>query len=62
MKLKAPENAGTHVSFDGKMYEIKDGLVDVPEHATELLQHGFAPAPAKAEKAPAKAKDADKQD
>ena len=42
MKLKAPENSATHVSFEGHLYEVKDGVVDVPDSATELVQHGFS--------------------
>lgn len=41
MKLKAPENSGTHVSHAGIMYEIKNGVVEVPDGATELFYHGF---------------------
>lgn len=42
MKLKAPENHGTHVSFDGHMYPVEKGVVEVPNSATELFNHGYA--------------------
>lgn len=45
LKLKAPENCGTHVSFDGELYEVKNGIVELPNSATELLNHGFTRAP-----------------
>lgn len=45
LKLKAPENCGTHVSFDGELYEVKNGIVELPDAASELMNHGFSVAP-----------------
>lgn len=45
LKLKVPENCGTHVSFDGELYEVKNGFVELPDSASELMNHGFAVAP-----------------
>lgn len=50
-KLKAPEGA-TGCSHDGQQYEVdpKTGTVEVPDEAVaDLIHHGFALAPAKAE-------------
>lgn len=55
MKLKAPENCGTHVSHAGITYEIKGGVVEVPDGATELFYHGFQPATDPVKAAPAQA-------
>jgi hypothetical protein len=58
MILKAPKGVGA-ISWDGRSYEVKGGLVEVPDEAAAVLCEpgwGFVPAPAaKAEKpAPSK--------
>jgi hypothetical protein len=40
MRLKAPAGVGA-VSFDGQSYSVKDGVVEVPDTATVLLEPGW---------------------
>ncbi len=51
MILKAPDGVGA-VGFEGKNYPVKDGVVEVPDAATILLEPGydFAKAEDKAKK------------
>lgn len=43
VKLKGSKDAAS-VSFDGKEYPVKKGVVEVPDEAAEALAaHGFVP-------------------
>lgn len=43
IKLKGPRDASS-VSVGGKEYQVKSGVVEVPdEHADALARHGFKP-------------------
>lgn len=43
VRLKAPANGGS-VSIQGREYQVRKGVVDVPEHAVEALKsHGYTP-------------------
>ena len=41
MKLKAPQDTGPTVGFDGNEYTVENGVVEVPDNAAALLDHGF---------------------
>jgi len=40
MKLKAPKGCGS-VSFGGQEYPVVDGVVEVPDEASVLLEPGW---------------------
>ncbi len=44
MKLRVPEGCGG-VSFGGREYPVKDGLVEVPDEAAVFLEEGYGCAP-----------------
>lgn len=42
-KMKAPENCSDQVSWNGEVFEVKDGEIKVPNEAIEDLKgHGFS--------------------
>jgi len=53
VKLKGPKDAAS-VTFEGQQYPVKNGMVEVPDAAVDLLtggKHGWAVANDKHEKA-----------